>query len=356
MIKMSKLIVSCATLAAGGAERVLSILSTPLADRYDSVIYAMWLDAPIFYDTDKRVRKISIEKEARAKNDIKKMLWFREFIRKEHPDVLLSFLEPFNIRVLISTMGLGIKTLVSERNDPHGVNKYCVIDQFEKLVYRLADKIIVQTETIKKFFDGALTERTIVVYNPVNLSQEMVGKALTVKKKKRIVSVARLTRQKNNDVLIKAFAKFSQSHPNYTLTIYGIGELGKELKQLAETIGVGKKVSMPGASETIHNDILDAEMMCLASSREGMSNSMIESMCLGLPCICTKVSGALDLIKDGENGILVDVGDVDSLAERMNFIANNPIRAKKIGTNASHLFQLLNSDRICNEWLDVLEN
>ena len=353
---MSKLIVSGATLAAGGAERVLSILSAPLADRYDNVIYVMWLDVPIFYDTDKRVRKVCIEKEVGSKSDIKKMLWFRKFIEKEHPDVLLSFLEPFNIRVLISTMGLGIKTYVAERNDPHGVNKYWIIDQFEKLVYRLADKILVQTETIKKFFDGVLTERTSVIYNPVNLPKEMVGKALMVEKKRRIVSVARLTPQKNNDVLIKAFAKFSENHPDYTLTIYGIGELGEELKCLAESLGVGKKVSMPGASKTIHQDILDAEMMCLVSSREGMSNSMIESMCLGLPCICTKVSGAIDLIKHGENGLLVDIGDVDGLVEKMNLIADKPDKAKEIGINASQLYQVLNKDKICKEWLDVLES
>ena len=353
---MSKLIVSGATLAAGGAERVLSVLSTPLADRYDTVIYVMWLDVPIFYDTDKRVRKVCIEKEVGSKSNIKKMLWFRKFIEKEHPDVLLSFLEPFNIRVLLSTMGLGIKTCVAERNDPHGVNKYWIIDQFEKLVYRLADKIFVQTETIQKFFDGALKKRTHVIYNPVNLSHEMVGKALMVEKKRRIVSVARLTPQKNNDVLIKAFAKFSENHPDYTLTIYGIGELGEELKCLAESLGVGDKVSIPGASKTIHEDILDAEMMCLVSSREGMSNSMIESMCLGLPCICTKVSGAIDLIKDGENGLLVDIGDVDGLVERMNFIADNTGKAKEIGINASKLYKLLNKDRICKKWLDVLEN
>lgn len=353
---MSKLIVSGATLAAGGAERVLSVLSTPLADRYDTVIYVMWLDVPIFYDTDKRVKKVCIEREVGSKSNIKKMLWFRKFIEKEHPDVLLSFLEPFNIRVLLSTMGLGIKTYVAERNDPHGVNKYWIIDQFEKLVYRLADKILVQTETIKKFFDGALAERTTVIYNPVNLQQEMVGKALTVEKKRRIVSVARLTPQKNNDVLIKAFAKFSENHPDYTLTIYGIGELGEELKFLADSLGIGDKVSMPGASKTIHEDILDAEMMCLVSSREGMSNSMIESMCLGLPCICTKVSGAIDLIKDGENGLLVDIGDVDGLVEKMNLIADKPDKAKEIGINASQLYQVLNKDKICKEWLDVLES
>ena len=353
---MPKIIVSGATLAAGGAERVLSILLTSLVKRYDTVIYVMWLDVPIFYEVDKRTNIVCVEREAASKNDIKKMIWFRKFIAKERPDVLLSFLEPFNIRVLLSTMGLGVKTFVAERNDPHGVNKYWIIDQFEKLVYRLADKILVQTETIRKFFDGDLEKRTTVIYNPVNLQEEMVGKALKEPKRKRIVSVARLTPQKNNDVLIKAFAKFSKNHPGYTLTIYGIGELGDELKRLAYSLGVGDKVSMPGASKTIHKDILDADMMCLVSSREGMSNSMIESMCLGLPCICTKVSGAIDLIKDGENGFLVDIGDVESLAEKMSLLADNPAKAKDIGSNATQLYNILKKERICKEWLKVLEN
>ena len=352
---MSKIIVSCATLAAGGAERVLSTLSKPLADKYDSVIFVMWLDVPVFYKIDNRVRILCIENEAGTKKDIKKMLWFREFIKKEQPDVLLSFLEPYNLRVLISTMGLGIKTYVAERNDPHGVNKYWIIDQFEKLVYRLADKILVQTETIKKFFDGALADRTSVIYNPVNLQEEMVGKALKIEKKKRIVSVARLTPQKNNDVLIKAFAKFSESHPNYTLTIYGIGELGEDLKKLAESLGVREKVSMPGASKTIHEDILNAEMMCLVSSREGMSNAMIESMCLGLPCICTKVSGAIDLIKDGENGILVNIRDEEALYEQMCRVADDKEFAESIGREASRLYDILRTDRISKQWIDCLD-
>ena len=352
---MSKIIVSCATLAAGGAERVLSTLSTPLADKYDIVIYVMWLDVPIFYDSDNRVIKISIEKEVGRKNDIKKMQWFRSFIKKERPDILLSFLEPFNIRVLISTLGLGVKIFVAERNDPHGVNKYWIVDQIEKTVYRLASKILVQTETIRAFFDGALKERTIVIYNPVNLQEEMVGKALSAEKKNRIVSIARLVPQKNHDILIKAFAIFSENHPDYTLTIYGNGPQGDELRQLAESLGVGNSVSMPGASRTIHEDIINAEMMCLVSSREGMSNSMIESMCLGLPCICTKVSGAIDLLKDGENGLLINIGDVDGLVEKMNFIADNPDRAKHIGENAAQLYQLLNKEKICKEWIDVLE-
>ena len=97
-------------------------------------------------------------------------------------------------------------------------------------------------------------------------------------------------------------------------------------------------------------------MMCLVSQREGMSNAMIEAMCLGLPCICTKVSGAIDLIKDGENGILVEIGDVDGLVKKMNELADNSDKANEIGQKASDLYQILNKENINKEWIGFLKS
>ena len=355
MDKKRSLIVSCASISSGGAERVLSILSQPLADRYDDVTYVMWVEAPIFYHIDSRVRLVSIEKEIGSKNELKRMKWFRSFIKREKPDLILSFLEPWNIRVLVSTMGLDVKTIVAERNDPHGVNKYWIMDQMEKLIYRRADMIFVQTETIRAFFDGPLQERTRVIYNPVNIPEELVGKALVTPKKKRIVSVARLKTQKRHDMLIRAFAKFYKSHPDYTLTIYGNGPLMNQLKQLAASLGLGDVISIPGASKTIHQDILDAEMMCLVSTREGMSNAMIEAMCLGLPCICTKVSGAIDLIENDKNGILIEVDDEVALYKQMCRVVENKDFAKALGTEASHLYEKLRVDKISKQWIEHID-
>lgn len=351
---MSKIILSFATLAQGGAARVCASLSYPLCDTYDEVILVTWADRPQFYEYDYRAKWLCVEKEV-GKNDIKRMLWFRKLVKKEKPDLILSFLEPFNLRVLTCTMGLGVKTIVAERNDPRSVNKYRLLSCLEKLVYRRAHGILVQTPTIQNFFDGKLKERTHVIYNPVNIPTSMVGAALKTPKQKRIVSVARLMPQKNHDILIKAFAEFQKEHPDYTLTIYGEGPLMENLKSLADSLGVGDKVFLPGPSKTVHQDILDAEMMCLVSTREGMSNAMIEAMCLGLPCICTRVSGAVDLITDGENGVLVDIGDVNGLVEKMNELADNESLSQKMGNKASELYQVLNKEKINQEWISYLK-
>lgn len=356
LLNMSKILFSFATLAQGGAARVCSNLSYPLCDNYDEVILVTWADKPQFYEYDHRAKWYCVEKETGGKNDLKRMKWFRSLVKRESPDLILSFLEPFNIRVLLCTMGLGVKIIVAERNDPRSVNKYWIMNQFEKLVYRMADKILVQTETIKKFFDGSLNERTHIIYNPVNLPREMKGMALTTDKKKKIVSVARLMPQKNHDVLIRAFARFYKTHPDYTLTIYGDGPLMDNLNKLALSLGISKQVSIPGASKTIHQDILDAEMMCLVSDREGMSNAMIEAMSLGLPCICTKVSGAIDLIRDGENGFLVDVRDIEGLLNKMEYVVSHPKECFLIGREASNIYDILNKEKIYQEWINLLKS
>lgn len=352
---MSKILLSFGTLAQGGAAQVCANLSFRLCDIYDSVILITWADRAQFNKYDERAKWYCIEKEIGGTNEIKRLIWFRKFVKREKPDMILSFLEPWNLRVLVSTIGLGIKTAVAERNDPHSVNKYWIMDQIEKMIYRLADGILVQTPTIQKFFDGTLKNKTTIIYNPVNINADMVGKALNTPKEKRIVSVARLVRQKNHDILIKSFAEFSKSHTDYTLTIYGEGPLREELISLAMDLNISDKVFIPGPSKTIHQDILNAEMMCLVSAREGMSNAMIESMCLGLPCICTKVSGAVDVIKSGENGILIGIGDIDELVSKMKYLADNRNISNKIGENATKLFNVLEKEKIYKEWISYID-
>lgn len=356
MKKSSKIIISCATLSQGGASRVVANLSKPFADEFDSVTIILWVKKPVFYThTDPRVTVLFLEDEAGSKNDIKKMLWFRKYVKQNKPDMILSFLEPFNIRVLLSTIGLGVNTIVAERNDPRMVNGSRLMDWFEKTVYKLADAILVQTQTVKEFFTGPLESKVSIIYNPVNIEPEMVGKALRTEKKKRIVSAARLTPQKHLEDLINAFAIFVKTHNDYTLTLYGEGPQEAELKMLVNTLGISNSVEFPGPSKTIHDDILNADMFVLVSDREGMSNSMIEAMCLGLPCICTKVSGAIDLIRNRENGLLIDVGDIDSLVECMTFIADNPAKAEEIGRNAANLYSILNKDLIYKQWVDYVK-
>lgn len=350
----SKLIISIGTLCAGGAERVISNLSYHLADQYDDVVIVMWYKEPIFYKVDGRVRIVCVEEEVGTLNDIKRMLWFRRFIKSERPDLLLSFLEPLNLRVLIATIGLKIKTVVAERNDPRVINGGKIMDFIERTIYKLSDGILVQTETIKKFFIGGLEKKTTVIYNPVNIEEDLVGKALLTPKKKLIVSVARLKKQKNQIFLVKSFQKFLETHSDYKLIIYGEGPEREYLEQYIKANNLLEHISLPGATKNVLNVIVDADCFVLSSRCEGMSNALLEAMCIGLPCISTKVSGAIDLIEDNKNGILVDHDDVDALSQSISRIVDDEEFAKQIGKSGTELYKILKSDVISKQWIEYI--
>ena len=106
----------------------------------------------------------------------------------------------------------------------------------------------------------------------------------------------------------------------------------------------------------ILQDIINAEMMCLVSTREGMSNAMIEAMSLGLPCICTKVSGAIDLIENEKNGILIDIDDEEALFNQMNRIVDNKLFANNLGFRASQLYGKLRTDIISKKWIELIDS
>lgn len=349
-----KLLISCATFCSGGAERVLSILSSSFADNYDEVIYLTWIDKPDFYTIDARVKRICVEKECGSTFLPKKSIWFRNYVKKENPSLVLSFLEPYNVMVCFSLWGVKIPVIVANRNDPRYVWGGFIQRNLRSLAYRKAAGILSQTENNKNYFKGSLFDKGHVLYNPIFLPKEYVGKAMSVEKKNRIVSVARITKQKNPEMLIRAFKRFHLKHPNYTLTMYGEGEDRDYVLDLIKKEGLSSYITLPGSQNNIWDEIVDAKCFVLTSWYEGMPNALLEAMSLGLPCISTKVSGATDLIKDGENGLLIDINDDNAFTEALITIVENEELALSIGSNATKVFDMLTVDTISKQWIEYL--
>ena len=352
----SKLIVSSGTLSSGGAERVLSILSDRFVEHYDEVVYLTWIDIPDFYTINKAVKRVCVERECGSKNLFRKALWFRQFVKQEKPNVVLSFLAPFNILICFALTGIRTKLIVAERNDPRNVCNGRLTSKLRKMAYSMADGILEQTENNKKYFHGKLYKKTDVIYNPIIMDDEFVGKALACNKKKKIVSVARLTEQKNQKMLLLAFKAFLLTHPGYKLIIFGEGPYRSQLEKIVLDLGLNESVELPGAVKDVWNKIVDAECFVLSSWFEGMPNALLEAMCLGLPCISTKVSGAVDLIRTGENGILVDLDDHEQLAGALCNLIDNKFNQQVIGKNATQLYELLHIDSISKQWVEYIDN
>ena len=349
---MKKLAIVCGTLHSGGAERVISIMSEKLTEKYDVEII-LYYDRPIWYDISDKVRITVIERKCCGKNIIRRALWFRKYL-KENADVVLSFLAPFNIFTLISAFGLKMPKIVADRNDPRFVPSNKLIRFVRDFIYRFATTIVVQNDNNKKYFPQSVQKKCRVIFNPVAF-QTYKGIALRTEKNDKIVCVGRIIKQKNNMMLINAFKQISEEFEGLELVFYGEGSMKEELEQKAKEMGLDGKVIFAGNVKDVIENIKDAKMFVMTSNYEGMPNALLEAMCAGLPVISTKVSGAADVIESGENGILVDIDDEKALADAMRNFLNNENYARKCGENAVSVSRMLDGELIIQQWIDLIE-
>ena len=162
---------------------------------------------------------------------------------------------------------------------------------------------------------------------------------------------------KNLLLLIDSCFELFEQYPDYTLSIYGEGAEKPNLKEYVRQKGLEQKVVFHDFDIALHDKIKDCAMFVSTSDREGISNSMLEAMAIGLPTICTDcpAGGARMMITPYENGLLVPCCDKDALVKAMKEVIDNPELADKMSRNSVKIRERLNIDRIVRMWMDAIE-
>lgn len=335
----------------GGAERVISILANQYAKDGWDVDIVMMLDYVVKYELDERINLINmtVDKNNKFKSAPKWVMLFRSYVRKRRPDVIVSFVARINIVVLLATLGMRVPIVISERNDPAADGRSKGIDFLTKMLYPKAKAVVFQTKRALNHFSGGIRKLGIIIPNPI--STECCASHST----KKIVSVGRLAPQKNQRMLIEAFSALIKFHGDYSLYIYGEGALRNQLEQLIKDLKLEDKVFLPGNILDIHHQIADAEMFVLSSNYEGLSNALLEAMMMGLPCISTECAGSDEIIIDGENGLLVPVGDKDRLIQAMVYLIENPDKRKEFINKGRVAVERCKASVVIKQWKDIIE-
>lgn len=167
------------------------------------------------------------------------------------------------------------------------------------------------------------------------------------------INVGRLQSQKNHTLLINAFAKVLGKDPTVRLTIVGEGELRTEIEKLIQEYGIEQYVSMPGQCGDVQRRLNAADIFVQSSDYEGLPISGLEAMACGLPIISTKAGGTVDIVKNDENGFLVDIGNVDELAEKMLFLARNKKICKKMGKKSREIVEMFDIDKCAQRYQNL---
>lgn len=351
---MKKIVFFIGTLTFGGAERVLSILSNSFAKNDYDVTILTYYDQDICYEIDKKIKIVCVENKVKEGNILNKILWIRKFVGNNF-DIAFSFLSPFNMLFIASTLFMKIPVIVADRNDPRCIPNKTILRFIRNILYCFANNVIVQTKRNKEYFCKFIQKKSIVIPNPISPSLQK-GIAIASKKEKVIVTVGRLMEQKNHEMLINAFSKILTEYPDYKLHIYGEGPLEDKLNALIIRLNLEDKAILKGTSSTIFEDIKLAQIFALSSNFEGMPNVLIEAMCLGIPVVSTKVSGATDFVVNGENGLLINVGQEQELVDAFSLLIGDEELRNKCAHNASDIYEQLQEKIILEQWIKVLRD
>jgi glycosyltransferase involved in cell wall biosynthesis len=149
----------------------------------------------------------------------------------------------------------------------------------------------------------------------------------------RVVFTGRLHPQKNLPLLLNAWAEVARRSPA-NLILVGPGSDREALMELSRSLGIADRVQFVGAVPSPAEHLRAADLFVLPSVAEGMSNSLLEAMATGLPCVVSGVGGNTDLIAPGTTGLLVPEPTPEAWSAALLSLLNDPDEARRLGRNA----------------------
>ncbi|WP_418501163.1 glycosyltransferase family 4 protein [Flagellimonas sp.] len=345
-------------LSSGGAQRVIATLANNFVDKFDvSIITYSSLES--FYELDKNIRVFSCFQESyieSSKNAFQSMrLNFRLYkainriIKEEGIDLVIGFITQSNIFSIIAAKKNKIPSIICERTNPQKANVQRFWKVLRNLLYPKADFLVVQTEYAKEFYLNSMPESKIkILPNPIN---SKLSSMRTVGQKENIVlAVGRLHTLKNHAMAIKSFAKIQPL--GWKLQILGEGA---ERENLGKLVSDTPNVELLGAKTNIENYYNKAKVFLFTSYYEGFPNALLEAMHFGLAPISTNCkSGPSEIIEHGVNGYLVEVNDIDAMAEHLKELTDNNDHLDVLGHAAQKTTDRFSSDNVTRLWYDLI--
>lgn len=336
-------------LYGGGSERVL----VTLANKFSELGFDVSI---IAFNAKKRYpinENIMVTEIGDSTSLLKQSSRIRRFIKQLKPNTIVSFEYFVNLATIIAARNTKAKVIISERNDPKRAGAGFGKDQLRNWLYKHCDILVCQTPDAKAYFPEVIQHHTIVIPNPI---KEGLPDPYKGPRKHTVVNFCRLNEQKNLKLLIDAFAEFHKKFSDYNLIIYGDGPEKEKVEQYIFFRNLNDAVSLKPNTSNVHKLVSDCSMFVSSSDYEGLSNSMLEAMAIGLPTICTDCpcGGARMIIQNGVNGLLVPVNNQQEMTKAMESIADNKAFAFSLSLEGTKVREVLSLIKIVAEWEKII--
>ncbi|WP_044042975.1 glycosyltransferase family 4 protein [Caballeronia insecticola] len=341
-----KIFLLVSAMGTGGAERVAATLVNAWVARGDEVTLVPTYSGrgAMFYPVDERVRVIHLAELVVGNGRgpmryIARVAALNKLIRDSRPDVLISFLPNVSIMTLLASRGTRVPVIACEHNNPSVDGRSRLWTLLCRVFYPRARIITVLTESIVESFRKMVPGARSIVVVPNPLPNEVFERRLTLEEgagRKKVMSVGRLTAQKQFDVLIDAFADVAKERDDVDLWIWGEGSDRASLEAQIARLGMRERIFLPGTTDALWSELSNARAFAMSSRYEGMPMALMESLALGLPCVASDCpSGPRELTRDGRDGLLVPVGDRAALTAALRRLVNDDHLCREMGRQAA---------------------
>jgi glycosyltransferase involved in cell wall biosynthesis len=360
----------------GGLERVITEKANYLADQFGYeviILTSEQQDREICYRLSSRVRHHDLGlvfDNPKNKSLLLKVLSypFKYFLFKKRfsaflidikPDITISTLRrEINFIHKIGDGSVKIGELHITRNaysdlsskirSIHRIIPYLLDRRFANQLKRF-DRIILLTKEEQEIW--AKLHNTIVIHNFL-ASKSVIPAELD---NKNVIAVGRYSHQKGFDLLVEAWSVVAKKHPDWILNVYGDGDR-TELQNKIDELNLTKSFIANEKTDAIIQKYLESSIFVLSSRYEGFGLVLIEAMNCGVPPVSFACpTGPKDIITHGEDGILVENGNIEQLAEKICYLIENEDVRKKMGRNARENVKKFKKEIIMDQWKKLFE-
>lgn len=366
-------------LVGGGAERVATVWANTFVKFNHEVTFLSNKnnsDKNICYYID---RKVKLEKYSEENNYfsskkirsylnlipkiyffISKIIKLRQVIKKNNPDVILGVMSYPSLICFIASIGLKTKVISTDHSSfdrPEEV-KLKFKDYFFKFYINKIYTVVTVLTEADKIFIGNKLKNVVVMPNPLALNP--IKEIDYNFKKKKLIAVGRIDdwHYKGFDILIKAWSKLATKYPDWILEIAGdySSESKNELDKIVTECSLNTRILFSGFHLNVEKLYKESELFILSSRYEGFGMVLIEAMSQGCACIACDYKGRQsEIIRNDNEGLCIDVDNVDELSKAMDLVISNNEYRHLIQKNAPLRAADYDPINIYSKWISLFQ-
>lgn len=343
----------------GGVEQVTASLGNALADFYETHVISLCSKGELAYELDPRVKYRSLlDQELRLREMQKKILpLLKDYFSENQIDVAIvqgnypGFLTaPMRFRGKTKLIFCDHGALMNQWNQKDIV----VIRLISSL---LCHKVVTLTEQSRGDYERKFhlsRKKMRSIYNWIDLSRPCSDQYDP--ESKRIVSAGRFGKEKGFDMLVKAFVPVAKKHPDWSLDIFGDGEMMPTVKELVQELGLQEQVNLMGMCSNLHKRYGEYGMYVMPSYREGLPLVLLEAKANRLPIVSFDImTGPREIVRDQVDGILVPPYDLDAMSDGIcRLIEDKELRLQMAKRSQENL-EKFSKNTILNQWMALVD-